>query len=130
MIPDGLCDGLRYVVVLCGTAGRLNTDLTMSVKNVLSSSLTSYATVSTIGDSLVSVKEFADRPAFHSSTLFPHWKAFSALADGRRALFQTFNDTEQRRRKICDNVQVTHITYSASTHSCTKPCSVQQNRRP
>jgi hypothetical protein len=128
MIPDALCDGLLYVVVLCGTVGRLNTDLTMLVKNVLSSSLTSYATVSIIGDSLVSVKKL-DRPAFHSSTLFPHWKAFAALADGRRALFQTFNDTEQRRRKICDNVQVTHITYSASTHSC-KPCSVQQNRRP
>ncbi|KAJ7872208.1 hypothetical protein B0H13DRAFT_1895460 [Mycena leptocephala] len=104
MIPDALCDGLLYVVVLCGTVGRLNTDLTMLVKNVLSS-LTSYATVSIIGDSLVSVKKFADHPAFHSSTLFPHWKAFAALADGRRALFQTFNDTEQRRRKICDNVQ-------------------------
>jgi hypothetical protein len=72
MIPDALCDGLLYVVVLCGTVGRLNTDLTMLVKNVLSSSLTSYGTVSIIGDSLVSVKKFADHPAFHSSTLFPH----------------------------------------------------------
>jgi hypothetical protein len=129
MIPDALCDGLLYVVVLCGTVGRLNTDLTMLVKNVLASSLTSYATLSVIEDALVAVKEFADRPAFHSSTLFPHWKAFAALADERRLLVQTFNDNKQRRRKICDNVQVTHKTCSASTHSC-KLSSVRQNWRP
>ncbi|KAF7354455.1 hypothetical protein MVEN_01134600 [Mycena venus] len=104
MIPDALRHGLLYVVVSCSAVNQFNDDLTMLVK-VLSCSLVSYATLLVLEDSLATVKEFATSSRFLSSTVFKHWKTFTELSAERLALLRKFNETAQKRRKACDNVQ-------------------------
>ncbi|KAJ7739166.1 hypothetical protein B0H16DRAFT_1569076 [Mycena metata] len=105
LIPDALRAGLLYVVISCSRVNQCTRDLTTLVEEVLTSSLVSYATLSVLEDSLGTVQEISKSPKFLSSTVFKHWKTFIELSDERLAFLREFNEGEQKRRKVCDNVQ-------------------------